>query len=83
MNRCKIWLLERFLPTWCRQELTDENRQLRARVEAQRQEIQQLEAYIAGIRMALRTCKKITIQTGGGGIEPVVRNDREHKAGEY
>lgn len=83
MNRYKIWLLERFLPTWCRQELMEENRRLRARIEDQRQKIQQLEAYVSGIRMTLRASKKITIQTGGGSIEPVIRNDGKHEGGEY
>lgn len=83
MNRYKIWLLERFLPTWCRQELMEENKRLRSKVEDQRQKIQQLEAYVGGMRTALRACKKITIQMGGGGIEPVIRDDGKHEDGEH
>lgn len=82
MNKCKRWLLERFLPTWCREELLEENRKLRSEIEDQRQQLRQLEAYISGMRTALRLGRKIMIQTGGGESEPIISNGGERKNGE-
>ena len=60
--RFKRWLFERFLPAWCREELLEQNERLRSRIAAQQQEIERLEAYIEGMRAALRRQPKIVIE---------------------
>ena len=81
MRKFKRWLIERFLPVWCREELLTENRRLRERGqqkaldeiqgenlqsrrdEAQR-EIDRLNAYVDGVRDAIRRQPRITINGG-------------------
>ncbi len=61
----KKWLIERFLPAWCREELLSENRRLREQLQRQEEKISRLNAYIDGIQDALRCRQKIIIQGGG------------------
>lgn len=61
MNQLKIWLCERFLPDYCREELLNDNRSLMKMIEEQKKEIAQLKAYISGVEMSLRYAKKISI----------------------
>ena len=82
MCKFKAWLYSRFLPTWCREELLEENRRLQERIDQQRQKILRLEAYTRGMRTALRLGRKIMIQTGGGIIEPIISSDGERTDGE-
>lgn len=64
MRRFKRWLIERFLPAWCREELLTENRRLRERVQRQAAEIDRLNAYVDGVRDAIRRQPRITINGG-------------------
>ena len=54
MRKIKDWLLLRFLPAWAKESVYAENRRLRERIEEQRHELYQLEAYAAGLEYALR-----------------------------
>ena len=63
------WLLERFLPAWCREELLAENERLRGKIIEQAAEIERLEAYIAGVKTALRSQPRIMI-AGERGERP-------------
>lgn len=64
MRKFKRWLIERFLPVWCREELLTENRRLRERVQLQAAEIDRLNAYVDGVRDAIRRQPRITINGG-------------------
>lgn len=64
MRKFKRWLIERFLPAWCREELLTENRRLRERVQRQAAEIDRLNAYVDGVRDAIRRQPRITINGG-------------------
>lgn len=64
MRKFKRWLIERFLPAWCREELLAENRRLRERVQRQAAEIDRLNAYVDGVRDAIRRQPRITINGG-------------------
>lgn len=61
MIKLKRWLIERFLPAWCRDELLEENRRLRERLVCKEQEIDRLEAYIQGIHDNQRRQGRIVI----------------------
>ena len=78
MSKWKAWLIDRFLPAWCREELLDENRRLANRVNGLKAENARLNAYIDGVETALRLGRRIKIYTGevrAGG--PVERADRQ------
>ena len=66
MKKLRHWLIRKFLPAWCREELLAENRNLQALADSQAQEIRRLKAYIDGMQTALRLGKRVTIMTGGG-----------------
>lgn len=65
MNKIKRWLYSKFLPSWCKEQLLDENARLRSALTAQKQETERLQAYIEGLHTALRMSRKITIRNGG------------------
>ncbi len=65
MSRFKKWLLERFLPEYCREEMLALNQRLNDELRAAHQEIESLEAYIDGMHTALRAGRKIIIRNGG------------------
>ena len=65
MRKLKIWLLERFLPAWAKDSVYRENAALLAKIAEQKQEIQELNAYIDGLEAGLRSMRRIIIQTGG------------------
>ncbi len=62
MQRIKDWLLRRFLPEWCRQELLEENRRLRQKLEEQRQKTARLESYLSGLEAGMRAQRRVVIQ---------------------
>ena len=64
MCKVKRWIIDKFLPAWCREALLDENRRLDARIKAQAAEIDRLNAYIDGMHDAMRHQQKITVQGG-------------------
>ncbi len=58
----KKWLIDRVLPMWAKQTVLQENRQLKRQNERLMQEIERLDAYIAGLHKGLRAAGK---KTGG------------------
>lgn len=64
MKKLRKYLINRFLPAWCREELLEENRQLRERVDRQATEIARLKAYIGGMTDALRRQPRIIVNGG-------------------
>ena len=64
MTRLKRWMINKFLPAWCRSELMDENRRLAEKIEKQAALIDRLNAYIDGLQDAL--CRQPRIVINGG-----------------
>ncbi len=64
MTRLKRWIIDKFLPAWCRSELMDENRRLIEKIEKQAAKIDRLNAYIDGLQDALCRQPKIIINGG-------------------
>lgn len=62
MSRIKKWLYERYLPAWCRDDLMAANKRLQAKVDAQAQEIERLNAYIDGMQDAMIRQSRIIIK---------------------
>nr|DAE37730.1 MAG TPA: coiled coil protein [Bacteriophage sp.] len=63
-KRIKSWIINKFLPSWCRQECLDEIRHLREQNEAQATEIKRLRAYISGMQDALKRQPRIIVHGG-------------------
>ena len=61
MKKFKRWLIEKFLPTYCRNELLEENKRLTDRIAELLAKNDRLNAYIDGMESALRY-QKITIR---------------------
>ena len=61
MKKFKRWLIEKFLPTYCRNELLEENKQLANKIAELQAKNDRLNAYIDGMESALRY-QKITIR---------------------
>ena len=64
----KKWLQDHFLPMWAKQTLLWEKRQLEAENKALQQQVQRLEAYIDGMKAAMRSGKRIQIVNRGGEV---------------
>lgn len=64
MTHLKRWIIDKFLPAWCRSELMDENRRLSEKIEKQAGKIDRLNAYIDGLQDALCRQPKIIINGG-------------------
>ena len=71
MNRFRDWLYNRFLLTWCREDLVNRNRCLEKKIELLKQENKRLAAYADGMRSALRSRQRIVIQNGGTADEHI------------
>ena len=65
MRSFKLWLFERFLPEYYREEMTAENHKLKNELKAAEDEISRLRSYINGMHTALRAGRKIVIKNGG------------------
>lgn len=63
-KRIKNWIINKFLPSWCRQECLDEIRHLREENETQAAEIKRLRAYINGMQDALKRQPRIIVNGG-------------------
>lgn len=59
MKKLKQWLYTRFLPAWCMDKLTRDNKKLLQTVEEQQREIDRLNAYINGIHRGMRRQPRI------------------------
>lgn len=62
MSKFKRWLVEKFLPAWCRDEMLDTNRDLVRAVDDLRRENERLKAYINGLENAMRAQRRIAIR---------------------
>lgn len=62
MNRFKSWLVDQFLPAYCRDEVLAYNKSLRQEATALRQENERLRAYISGLETAMRNQRRIVIR---------------------
>lgn len=59
MKRFKVWMRDRFLPVWCREDLLAENSRLRRQIDSLETENGRLRAYIAGLEYATR--RRVTV----------------------
>ena len=59
----KKWLQKYYLPMWAKQTVLRENRELNRQNEKLQQEINRLDAYIAGLHKGLRSTRK------AGGVQ--------------
>jgi hypothetical protein len=66
MTKLRRWLCTNFLPDYCRVELQDENKRLLALIQRQKQEIDQLNAYINGLENGIRNQRRIVIRNEVG-----------------
>lgn len=64
MKKLKKYLISRFLPAWCREELLEENRRLREKTARQAAEIDRLNAYIDGVIDTMRRQPRIIVNGG-------------------
>lgn len=62
MTKFKRWLCERFLPTYCREELLEVNARLGKALAECRRENERLRSYIRGMETALRHQRRITVR---------------------
>ena len=65
MGKFKQWLLNKYLPAYCKESLKEDNDQLRERVQELTAENNELKAYINGMQRGLRAVKKIHIVNRG------------------
>lgn len=75
MRKFKIWLVNKYLPAWCREELLTENDRLNKEVKKQAAKIDSLNAYIDGMKDAIRRRPLISF-FGGGLLELSKRMDQ-------
>lgn len=61
MRKIKNWLINRVLPIWARQELQDENQQLRSKILELQAKIREQAGYIEGLEYGLRSQRRIII----------------------
>lgn len=62
MSKFKHWLYNKFLPSWCKEDLLSANRHLDRTIGEQRAEIARLNAYIDGLENAIRHQRRIVIR---------------------
>lgn len=60
-HKFKSWLYGKFLPTWCVEDLTEENARLRSKIQEQSDKIARLNAYIDGMENAMRRQSRVII----------------------
>lgn len=65
MLKLKKMIVEKYLPSWCRVELMEENKRLEERNRKQAIEIERLNSYIDGMHDALKYRQKIAINGRG------------------
>ena len=65
MSKIKHWFFNKYLPAYCKEKLTEENNELRKKVQELKAEKNELEAYISGMQRGLRAVKKIQIVNRG------------------
>lgn len=66
ISKLKKWFFNKFLPAYCKEKLTEENEQLREKVQKLAEENRELAAYISGMKKGLKAVKKIQIVNSRG-----------------
>lgn len=66
MKKIKKWLQERFLPMWAKESVMADNKRMLHRIQELEHELQQKEAYIAGLEAGMRVQRRIIIHNGEG-----------------
>ena len=61
MSRFKKWLVDKYLPTWAKQTILEENRSMHDQIDRLKLEMADLKGYCDGLETALRTIRRITI----------------------
>ncbi len=65
MTKFKRWLYNQYLPQWCKENLMEENLKLQTQLAAANAENIKLQAYISGLKDAMRLGRKVNVYTGG------------------
>ena len=65
MTKIKMWIIEKYLPSYAKESMTEELRSLNLELDDLRRENEDLRAYIAGLERGVRSLKKIVINTEG------------------
>lgn len=65
MTKIKMWIIEKYLPSYAKESMTEELRSLNLELDDLRRENEHLRAYIAGLERGVRSLKKIVINTEG------------------
>lgn len=63
MKRIKAWFFDRFLPMWAKETVLADNRKLQLQVAELREQLDQKEAYIAGMIAGMKSQRRIVINT--------------------
>ena len=66
MSKIKAWIINKFLPAWCKDTLMRENQALARKNQQQAQEIAQLRAYIDGLEYTVKRRTQIVVNKGEG-----------------
>ena len=66
MKRIKTWFLDHFLPMWAKETVLADNRKLQLQVAELREQLDQKEAYIAGLMAGMKSQRRIVINTAEG-----------------
>lgn len=65
MKKLKKWLLEKYLPAWCREQLLGDNEELMKALADARRENERLLAYISGMQSVLKQQKRQSVTVYG------------------
>lgn len=63
MKKIKAWFLDHFLPMWAKETVLADNRKLQLQVAELREQLDQKEAYIAGLMAGMKSQRRIVINT--------------------
>lgn len=63
-HKFRVWLADRFLPTWAREELLGEIARLTDEAQRMREQLRERDAYINGLEAGIRSQRRIVINTG-------------------
>ncbi len=66
MKRIKTWFTDRFLPMWAKETVLADNRRLQLQVAELREQLDQKEAYLAGLMAGIKSQRRIVINTAEG-----------------
>lgn len=72
IKKLKRWLWERYLPEYCRQQLLEENAQLRKKLDKKERAIIRLSGYAEGLEEALRAPCRVVLK----GVERIGDTER-------